>query len=106
MTDTELEKAISDSQRNLKQQEPLKGTDPSQITAAYTYSGPTPPPNVLIQYEEMVPGIAKKFLEAPHIEATHRRELAKLLVQEKTKLAKRGQLFAFYLAFLSLSLSF
>lgn len=45
--------------------EPPKAQEQASITTM-TFSGPVPPPNILTQYEQMVPGIAKKFLEAPH----------------------------------------
>ncbi len=66
-----------------------------QISA---YSGPIPPPAFLENYEKLVPGSAKRFLEEPHIEAEHRRSLEQQLVNEQIKLSKRGQILAFTLA--------
>lgn len=83
-----VEKLVSESK---KKQEQGMGT-------IQAYSGPIPPPQFLAQYELLVPGIAKKFLEEPHIEAEHRRVLEKMIGQEQIKLAKRGQLMAFSLA--------
>ena len=59
--------------------------NPSAISIATTFSGPIPPPSFLEQYELLVPGIAKRFLEEPRIEAEHRRAFEKLIVQEQIK---------------------
>ena len=78
----------------------------SAIASVTSFSGPTPPPSFLREYELLVPGIAKRFLEEPHLEAEHRRELEKLLVQEKIRLRRRGQSMAFFLATLSVIAAF
>jgi uncharacterized membrane protein len=70
----------------------------ASITALTSFSGPIPPPIFLEHYEKIVPGIAKRFLEEPHLEAEHRRGLEKLMVEEKIRLSKRGQGMAFFLA--------
>lgn len=68
------------------------------ITSLTAFSGPTPPPNFLEQYEKLVPGSAQRFLDEPHLEAEHRRALEKFMVNEQINLSKRGQLMAFFLA--------
>jgi uncharacterized membrane protein len=62
------------------------------------YSGPIPPPEYLTLYEKMVPGIAKRFLEEPHFEAEHRRNLERKMIEAQIELAKKGQLIASMLA--------
>ncbi|MBX3718663.1 MAG: DUF2335 domain-containing protein [Parachlamydiales bacterium] len=74
--------------------EPQKNSEQQSITSFASYSGPIPPPNFLIEYERMVPGIAKKFLEEPQIESEHRRAIEKMIAQEQVKLANRGQIMA------------
>lgn len=64
------------------------------VTAFQHYAGPIPPPEFLAHYEKLYPGIAKVFLEEPHIEAEHRRSLEKIMVEEQIRLSKRGQLMA------------
>jgi len=78
--------------------EPKKDLEQPLATTFASYSGPIPPPNFLVQYEQMVPGIAKRFLDEPHIEAEHRRSLEKTMALEQVKIAKRGQIMAFSLA--------
>lgn len=68
------------------------------ISSTVTYAGPIPPPQFLVQYEQMVPGIAKRFLEEPHLEAEHRRSIERRVVEERIKLSRRGQWMAFSLA--------
>jgi len=62
---------------------PKSAEQPTMAAITQTYSGPIPPPNFLMQYEQIVPGIAKRFLEEPHLEAEHRRSLEKPLLNNK-----------------------
>lgn len=78
--------------------EPKKTLEQPSMTSFASYSGPTPPPVHLIEYEKIVPGIAKRFLEEPHTEAEHRRTLEKMMAHEQIKLSNRGQMMAFSLA--------
>lgn len=62
------------------------------------FSGPLPPPEILTQYDQILPGIANRFLQEPHIEAEHRRALLKYSVEQQVSIKKRGQNLAFSLA--------
>jgi uncharacterized membrane protein len=79
---------------------------PATITSVTTFSGPIPPPEFLKQYDLLVPGIAKRFLEEPHLEAEHRRNLEKTMLSERIRMSKRGQWMAFCLALLSILAAF
>jgi len=81
-----------------KTAEPQKNSEQVSMTSFASYSGPIPPPNFLVEYEKMVPGIAKRFLDEPRIESEHRRTLESMMAQEQVKLANRGQKMAFSLA--------
>jgi uncharacterized membrane protein len=76
------------------------------VASLTTFSGPTPPPQFLEHYERLVPGSAKRFLEEPHLEAEHRRSLERMVVQERIRLSKRGQVMAFVLAAVCISMGF
>jgi len=78
--------------------DPTTNAGQSHIASFSSYSGPIPPPEYLIHYEKMVPGIAKRFLEEPRLEAEHRRALERKMVETQIKMAGRGQLMAFSLA--------
>jgi uncharacterized membrane protein len=84
------------SEETQKQSEPQKNEHAPVTFSAF--SGPIPPPHFLVEYEKMVPGIAKRFLEEPHIEAEHRRSIERTMAQEQVRLAKRGQIMAFLVA--------
>lgn len=77
----------------------------SQI-ANEIFSGPVPPPSHLAQYDALVPGTAKRFLdsffEESHFESNHRRSLENKIVDEDIKLRKRSQWCAFSLSLLTL----
>lgn len=90
---------VKKSNEPINQQQQIFLANPS-ITS---FSGPVPPPNFLLEYEKIHPGIAKKFLEGPSIEAEHRRNIETLMIQEQISLNKRGQWMAFFLAILCLS---
>lgn len=85
---------------------PEKTREPGSVPAFSAYSGPIPPPDFLVQYEAMVPGIAKKFLEEPRLEAEHRRSLENKMVNAQTQLAARGQKMAFIIAVVCITASF
>jgi len=81
-----------------KKPDSKKNPKSKPVTAYASYSGPIPPPNFLVEYERMVPGIAKRLLNEPHLEAEHRRTLEKMMAEKQFKLANRGQKMAFALA--------
>jgi uncharacterized membrane protein len=81
-----------------KKFDPQKKPETASVATFASYSGPIPSPNFLIEYERMVPGIAEKFLNEPHLEAEHRRTLEKMMAEKQIDLADRGQKMAFALA--------
>lgn len=83
-----------------------QGNQGQSITSLTAFSGPIPPPMFLEQYEKLVSGSAKRFLDEPHCEAEHRRTLEKLMVTEQIKLSKRGQWMAFSLASICIGAAF
>lgn len=80
------------------------------------YRGPIPHPNTLREFDNLYPGIAKKYIESPLIESQHRRnmeikclEIQKKTIEEKAKtqarqldIAERGQTFSFLIPILFL----
>lgn len=81
-----------------KKPDSKKKSKSASVTTYASYSGPIPPPNFLVEYERMVPGIAKRLLNEPRLEAEHRRAIEKMMADNQLKLAKRGQKMAFTLA--------
>ena len=96
--ETPLRSPIADSPGHPSVQEAL--AKQQSLTALSYFGGPVPHPTVLAEYEKILPGIAKKFLEAPSIEAEHRRAIENQLVAAQINLGKRGQKMAFSLGVL------
>lgn len=99
--DIKAQIAKSDQRRPSESQVNVGAT---QVTSLY--SGPIPPPEHLMMYERMVPGIAKQFLEEPHQEAEHRRNIETKIVDAQIKLANKGQNRGFILASVCVAASF
>ena len=65
------------------------------------FQGPLPPPRVLKEYEETLPGAADRILTMADGEVDHRRGIQPLESESNESLARRGQIFGFLLAFIS-----
>jgi uncharacterized membrane protein len=64
-----------------------------QIVEAHVesiYSGPLPPPDVLIRYNDAVPGAAERILTMAERQSSHRIDLEKAVVDADIKRANRG----------------
>jgi uncharacterized membrane protein len=62
------------------------------------FVGPLPSPDVLAEYEKVVPGLAARLEAFATEDLTHRRDLEAALVEQQGRLARRGQRFAFVIA--------
>jgi len=69
---------------------------------AAVYSGPLPPSQELMNYNNIIPGAAERIITMAEKEAEHRRSAENLLVAEEVRSSKTGQRFAFVLGFGSL----
>ena len=76
---------IVDAKRIIDQHPEIK----SIITASY--SGPLPPPVVLQQYEEVLPGMADRILAMAEKEQDARHKLEAVVIPEAAKAFKRSQ---------------
>ena len=68
----------------------------SRVGVAYyqettAYYGPIPPPAMLRELDELVPGAAKQILDDAHAQTLHRMELEKSNVATRNTLSRRGQ---------------
>ncbi len=79
----------------VKPTEEMNGIPSSSLKSSEIsyFQGPIPPPHFLAEYERIVPGIAERFLNEPHIEAEHRRSLEQKGLEEKLKFNKRKNIF-------------
>ena len=59
----------------------------TQITAVSAYSGPLPPPESLIKYNEAAPGAAERIISMAEQEMKHRHQCEDTLIKDKNKIA-------------------
>lgn len=67
--------------------------------AASHYSGPLPPPNLLSEYNEIVPGSAGTIINQFVSQGEHRREIEKAVIYSDIKRANWGLVAGFVIAF-------
>jgi uncharacterized membrane protein len=77
------------------QQAPL---NPSgfQITAtAASFSGPLPPPEILVRYNEAVPGGAERILAMAERQSQHRQDLENRVIEANCRVQRTGPVYGF-----------
>ena len=70
--------------------------------AASAFSGPLPPPNILEQYNKVIPSAAERIFQMAEKEGEHRRYIEKKLVDSQANQVNRGATFGFMLGVLAL----
>ncbi len=58
------------------------------------FSGPVPPPSILEQYDQVVPGSAERIIAMAEREMDHRRDVELKIISKEYTEAGRGQIFA------------
>ena len=66
------------------------------------FAGPLPPPQVLEQYNAIVPGLAERIVALTERQSAHRQELEAVVVRTGAELAGRGQWMAYSLGIIGL----
>jgi len=79
---------------------PNNGNNPHRLVTIQqqTWSAPLPPPNIIAEYESIVPGSGKMIMDAFHNQTSHRLELEKSVVKNNTIKEKTGQILGFIIA--------
>jgi uncharacterized membrane protein len=67
-----------------------------------SYSGPIPPPNILIKYEEIQPGFADRIIKMAEKQGEHRQSLELKVINSDISIRNKGQYFAFILGLISI----
>ena len=67
-----------------------------------TIRGPLPPPEILQQYEVILPGMAERLVKAFEAQGDHRRDMDDKALSMNFRLARVGQVFAFILGLAAL----
>jgi uncharacterized membrane protein len=62
------------------------------------FTGPLPPPEILRQYDEIVPGLAERMVQAMEAQTFHRHKLESATVYGNVSAQRTGQYFAGVLA--------
>jgi uncharacterized membrane protein len=74
-----------------------------QVTS---FHGPLPPPEVLKQYDETIPGAAERILSMAEKQQDHRSKLELMIVEKRIHQSAIGQIFGFILALVFGGISF
>lgn len=69
-----------------------------QFEKTTTFIGPFPPPDVLKEYDRIVPGSARKIINMAHDQSTHRRNMEEFVITNNSKREDRAQWMAYSLA--------
>ena len=70
-----------------------------------SFSGQLPPPDILRQFDEVVPGAAERIIKMAEDQSTHRRELEKKVIDSDITRSKWGQILGFIIAISGLVVS-
>lgn len=87
----------SDADRRELDQRSLTIERRTEILEAY-YSGPLPPPSLLRDYDEIVPGSADRIITLAEKQSNHRRELEAARIHADIGMSKTGMWLGFVLA--------
>lgn len=77
-----------------------------ELVVQHGFQGPVPPPGMLLQYNEVVPGLANRLVELTEKEQAHRHKWMDGNLGLKSGMVKRGQWMAFTLSLLILLMAF
>jgi len=72
------------------------------VFKAEHYSGPLPPPEMLLKYNSIVPGLAERIVSMVEQQQEHRHDLEKKVVYANERRAHIGQSLAFGIAILGI----
>jgi len=81
----------------------VRSDDAKLLRVLAQFSGPMPPPSMVLEYDQIYPGAAAKFIDNVLQESTHRRELQRLQISGAESRLNRGQLFGFLFAAIGVS---
>jgi uncharacterized membrane protein len=70
-----------------------------QVSTSLSYSGPIPPPELLRQYNEIIPGLAERIVGQAERQTNHRIELEKTVINSDIKRSWAGLIIGGMLAF-------
>lgn len=77
----------------------------AQISAQMAFSGPIPPPEVLRNYDQILPGAAERIMAMAEKQSTHRHKLEENYLATEARNSLLGIIFALLLGITGLSAS-
>lgn len=69
----------------------------SQVIREIQFSGPIPPPNIINEYEKILPGAADRILAMAEKQSSHRQSMEKKMIEAESRDSLLGILFGFLL---------
>ena len=81
-----------------KQQQKPPVTAITRLEASASYTGPLPPPGMLVQYNEAVPGAAERILAMAERQSAHHVAMETIVVAASAQSQTRGSWFAFIIS--------
>lgn len=93
--------------RNLPSKQTKTSSSPHQITLqnksfSTHFEGPIPPPEILHQYDQVLPGAAERIISMAENQAKHRQLLEKSVIESEIKDSRMGLYFGFLVSLIAL----
>jgi len=73
-----------------------------QKVEATSFAGPLPPPQILIQYDQIVPGCAERIISQWEGQSRHRQELEKKVIDADIQQSKLGAFLGFVVSLVTI----
>ena len=85
---------------------PIQKEQPNKPLQVYssisTYAGPLPPPNILREYNDVLPGSAERILKMAEVQSLHRQKIELIVIQSNTKNELIGMIFGFIISIITI----
>ena len=91
--------------KNLPKSQNNTGSLVVKREVSQSFSGPLPHPDVLRQFNEVVPGAAERIIKMAEEQSAHRKELEKKVIDSDISRSKWGQILGFIIAITGLGVS-
>lgn len=70
----------------------------TRVAAAFSFTGPLPPPDVLTKYNDALPGAAERIVAMAERQSAHRQEIEKTVIGSNAFVQKVGPFLGFIVA--------
>ena len=95
---------MSKKQRVTKRRTPSAPSRPvaALSVSAHHFQGPIPPPDMLKQYDKIIPNGADRILTMAEKQGAHRIEMEKIIIHDAEKRANSGQIISAFVMIISI----